>query len=286
MTQWRPYENKDTYYFLVDSKPAEIVDITKPDTVFCTAFVSTANCFNGVKKPDLLWFKQYKECTTLEESKTVLKNVVDLVKNENFQDLYIWVLSSDFSTIEKNGKEFLYGAEKEVAELKIINDTVQYKGDVFKIDKAKMLIWLNFCLCNMATSLVDKTLAWKKKRGVFLLDRLGDSDKRIQKFMRMITSETSLNKLWNRCAEDHKIKPLQVGFEFPADKDENEKFIPASKLMQTSLVDWIVFAAYAVSNGLENRDKDFQRMLIEFIDFLEKNNYLKRIHFKGQIKWK
>lgn len=285
MSQWQKYEKDDTYYILVDSKPAETVDNNKPDTIFCTAFVNTASCINGVKNSDLPWFKQYKECGSLEESKTVLQKLIGEVMNGSFQELYVWILSSHFSTIDKNGLEFLKGAEQEIEELTITNDYVQYKKDRFKIDKAKMLIWYNFCLCNMATYLVDKTLLWKKKRAVFHVDRLGDSDKRIQSFMRMIMHETSLNQLWNRCAEDHKQKPEYVGYEFAAQLDENGKIVPASNSMQDSLVDWIVLAAYAEKNGIENRDPEFQANLVNFIGILNRFNMINGLHINGSVTW-
>lgn len=285
MSQWQKYENDDTYYILVDSKPAETVDKTKPDTIFCTAFVNTASCINGAKNPDLPWFKQYKECESLEESRDVLRRLINEVMNVNFQDLYIWILSSHFSTIDKNGLEFLEGAEKEIEDLAICGDYIQYKKDRFNIDKAKMLIWYNFCLCNMATYLVDKTLAWKKKRGIFAIDRLGDSDKRIQRFMRMIMLETSLNQLWRRCAENHKQKPDYVGYEFPSHLNESGKIIPTANSMQASLVDWIVLAAYADKNGIENRDPEFQANLVNLIGILNRNKQINGMHFNGHIKW-
>jgi hypothetical protein len=205
--------------------------------------------------------------------------------NGNFQDLNIWILSSEFSTIDKNGLEFLKGAEKEVENLSFTDNHIQYKKDKFNIDKAKMLIWYNFCLCNMATYLVNKTLQWKKKRGVFLIDRLSDSDKRIQTFMRMLMFDTSLYRLWRRCAEDHKQKPEYVGFEFPSHMAENGKIIPVANSMQASLVDWVVLAAYAANNGTENRDSKFQNLLVTLIKLLDRNNQLKGIHFKGSMKW-
>ncbi len=285
MSHWQKYGLDDTYYFIVDSKPAETVDNKKPNTIFCSAFVSTSSCINGVKNSDLPWFKQYKECESLEESKSVVKKLIVEIMNGNFQNLYVWILSSKFSTINRNGMTFLKGAEKEVKELIIEGDTVIYKKAKYNIDKAKMLVWYNFCLCNMATVLVDKTLLWNQKRGIFMIDRLGDSDKRIQEFMRMIMFETSLNELWKRCSEDHKIKPDCVGFEFAAHIDENEKLVPASNSMQASLVDWIVLAAYAEKNGQENRDKEFQDLLVNFISILNKNKRLNGIHFKGDITW-
>lgn len=285
MSQWQPYEIKDTFYFLVDSKPDEIVDTEKPDIMFCTAFVSTASCINGVKQSDLPWFRQYKECSTLDESKTVLKNLIDLVMNENFQNLYVWVLSSKFSSINRNGLEFLHGAEREVGGLTIREDYVLYNGGRYNINKAKMLIWYNFCLCNMATILVDNALHWKQKRGEFLIDRLADSDSRILKFMQMIMRETSLRKLWIRCAEDHNIKPDYIGFGFPSHKDINGRITPAINSMQASLVDWIVYAAYAYMNGIENRDPEFQAMLVNFIDILIRNKSLQMIPLDEHIKW-
>ena len=286
MSHWQKYDNDDTYYILVDSKPAETVDNTMPDTIFCTAFVNTASCINGVKNSDLPWFKQYKECESLEESKTVLQKLINEVMNANFQDLYVWILSSHFSTIDKNGLEFLKGAEKEIKDLVIYGDYIQYKRDRFKLDKAKMLIWYNYCLCNMATYLVDKTLQWKKKKGIFVVDRLGDSDKRIQNFMRMLMYETSLKDLWRRCAEDHMQKPDYVGYEYASHLDENGKIIPAANSMQASLVDWVVLAAYAEKNGKENRDPEFQANLINFIGILKRFKKINGMHFNGNIKWK
>jgi len=285
MSHWQKYALESTYYFIVDSKPAETVDNTKPDTTFCTAFVSTSSCINGAKESDLPWFKQYKECESLEESRDVVKKLIGLIMNGNFQNLYTWILSSKFSTIDKNGMAFLLGAEKEVPELSITGEVVKYKNLKFNLAKAKMLIWYNFCLCNMATSLVDKTLLWKQKRGIFMLDRLADSDKRIQEFMRMLMFETSLKELWVRCAEDHKIKPEYVGFEFPSHMEENGKLVPAKNSMQASLVDWIVLAAYAARNGVENRDPEFQADLINFITILDKKKLLNGMHFKGDITW-
>ena len=284
MSQWQKYQD-DTYYILVDSKPDETVDTTKPDTIFCTAFVNTASCINGVKNADLPWFKQYKECESLEESKSVLQKLIQEVMNGNFQDLYVWVLSSHFSTIEKNGLEFLKGAEKEIDQLTVNETHVQYKRDRFNINKAEMLIWYNFCLCNMATYLVNKTFQLKKQRGIFFIDRLGDSDKRIQNFMRMIMHDTSLNTLWKRCAEEHEKKPDYIGYEFPSHIDDNGRIIPPVNSMQASLVDWVVLAAYAEKNGIENRDKEFQENLVNFINILVRNKQINGMHINGDIKW-
>jgi len=285
MSHWQGHDDKDKYYILVDSKPDETVDNTKPDTIFCTAFVNTASCINGVKNSDLPWLKQYKECQSLEESKSVLQKLIGEIMNGNFQDLYIWILSSHFSTINRNGMAFLKGAEREIDNLTISGNHIKYKRDRFKLDKAKMLIWYNFCLCNMATVLVDKTFQWNKRKGVFLIDRLGDSDKRIQSFMRMLMHETSLKQLWIRCTEDHTQKLDYVGYEFASHLDENGKFIPASNSMQSSLVDWVVLAAYAEKNGIENRDPDFQANLINFIGILNRFNLIKGIHIDGDIRW-
>lgn len=285
MSQWQGHSDKDKYYFVVDSKPDEVVDESKPDTIFCTAFVNTASCINGVKRPDLPWFKQYKECESLEESKDVLKRLIREFMNGNFQDFYVWVLSSKFSTIDRNGMEFLEGARREINDLSIDENYVRYKGDRFKLSKAKMLIWYNYCLCMMAPSLVDKTLKWERNKGVFLIDRLGDSDKRIQKFMRMIMFESSLNKLWVRCNEEHKNKLEYIGFEFGSHLDKFGKIIPAENSMQASLVDWIVLATYSAKNGLENRDPDFQKNLINFVKILDSANCLNGIHFNGKIRW-
>ncbi len=285
MSHWQGHDDKDKYYILVDSKPDETVDNTKPNTIFCTAFVNTASCINGVKNSDLPWFKQYKECESLEESKSVLQKLIGEVMNRNFQDLYIWILSSHYSTINRNGMTFLKGAEKELEDLTISGEYITYKKDRFKLDKAKMLIWYNFCLCNMATFLVNKTFQWKKSKGVFLIDRLGDSDKRIQNFMRMIMKETSLKQLWSRCAEDHTKKLDYVGYEFASHIDRNGKLIPAANSMQSSLVDWVVLAAYAEKNGIENRDPAFQANLVNFIGILNRFNLIKGMHINGDITW-
>lgn len=285
MSHWQGHDDKDKYYILVDSKPDETVDSAKPNTIFCTAFVNTASCINGVKNPDLPWFKQYKECESLEESKSVLQKLIEEIMNGNFQDLYIWVLSSHYLTIDRNGMAFLKGAEREIDDLTISGNYIKYKRDRFKLDKAKMLVWYNFCLCNMATYLVDKTLQWKKKKGVFLIDRLGDSDKRIQKIMRMIMHESSLKDLWKRCAEDHAEKPDYVGYEFATHLDENGKMIPAFNSMQSSLVVWIVYAAYAEKNGAENRDPEFQANLVNLIHILNRFKLINGMHFKGDVTW-
>ena len=285
MSHWQGHDDKDKYYILVDSKPDETVDETKPNTIFCTAFVNTASCINGVKNPDLPWFKQYKECESLEESMSVLQKLIGEIMNGNFQDLYIWILSSHFSTIGRNGMAFLKGVEQEIDDLIISENYVKYRKDRFKLDKAKMLIWYNFCLCNMATYLVDKTLQWNKRKGVFIVDRLGDSDKRIQKFMRMIMLESSLKELWKRCAEDHVNKPDHVGYEFASHLDENGKVIPAINSMQASLVDWIVLAAYAEKNGVQNRDPEFQANLVNFISILNRFKWINGMHFNGDVTW-
>lgn len=285
MSHWQGHDDKDKYYILVDSKPDETVDNTKPNTIFCTAFVNTASCINGVKNSDLPWFKQYKECESLEESKSVLQKLIGEVMNGNFQDLYIWILSSHYSTINRNGMALLKGAEKELEDLTISGEYITYKKDRFKLDKAKMLIWYNFCLCNMATFLVDKTFQWKKSKGVFLIDRLGDSDKRIQNFMRMVMKETSLKQLWSRCAEDHTKNLDYVGYEFASHIDSNGKLIPAANSMQSSLVDWVVLAAYAEKNGIENRDPAFQANLVNFIGILNRFNLIKGMHINGDITW-
>lgn len=133
MSQWQGCTDDDTYYLLVDSKPAEVVDASKPNTIFCTAFVNTASCINGVKNPDLPWFKQYKECESLDESKYVVNNLINEINNNNFQDLYVWILSSHFSTIDKNGLGFLKGAERELSDLSIADDYIKYKNDKFNI---------------------------------------------------------------------------------------------------------------------------------------------------------
>ncbi|MEM7208224.1 MAG: hypothetical protein AAF434_10390 [Pseudomonadota bacterium] len=285
MSQWQGHDDKDKYYILVDSKPDETVDNTKPDTIFCTAFVNTASCINGVRNPDLPWLKQYKECKSLEESKSVLQKLIGEIMNGNFQDLYIWILSSHFSTIDRNGMTFLKGIEREIDDLIISDNYIMYKRDRFKLDKAKMLIWYNFCLCNMATFLVDQTLKWKKSKGVFLIDRLGDSDKRIQIFMRMLMQDSSLRQLWNRCAEDHSKKPDYIGYEFASHLDNNGKIIPATNSMQASLVDWIVLAAYAERNGTQNRDPAFQSNLVNLIHILNRFKLINGIHFDGDVTW-
>lgn len=285
MSHWQDYEGDSTYYILVDSKPAEVIDPNKPDVIFCTAFVNTSSCIHGVRNPDLPWFKQYKECTSLDESKSVLEKLRIEILNENFHDFYVWVQSSAYSTIDKNGMNFLEGACNEVSSLRLEKDCVVYKKNKYKLDKAKMLIWYNFCLCNMATYLVDKTLQWKQKRGVFHVDRLGDSDKRIQEFMRMIMEETSMKDLWRRCAEDHKEKPKWVGYVHPSHRDANGKLIPAQNSMQISLVDWIVLAAYSAKNGIENRDLEFQKKLVEFIELLDRLNMINGIHVNGDVNW-
>jgi hypothetical protein len=285
MSHWQKYGGDATYYILVDSKPAEVVDNTKPDTVFCTAFVSTASCINGVRRSDLHWFKQYKECETLEESMSVLEQLRLEILNDNFQELYVWIVSSKFSTININGAEFLRGACKEVPSLSVEGEFAVYGNQRYKLDKAKMLIWYNFCLCNMATFLVDRTVKWNQKRAIFHVDRLGDSDKRIQNFMRMVMEETSLRDLWKRCTEDHEKKPEWVGYEFPSHMDANRKIIPAQNSMQSSLVDWIVLAAYAHRNGTENRDPSFQKKLVEFIELLNRLNMINGMHITGDMKW-
>jgi len=285
MSQWQEQDDKDKYYILVDSKPDEIVDNTNPNTIFCTAFVNTASCINGVKNPDLPWFKQYKECESLEESKFVLQKLIGEITNGNFQDLYIWIWSSRFSTIDRNGMAFLKGAEREIEDLTISENYIKYKRDRFKLDKAKMLIWYNFCLCNMATYLVDKTLKWNKNKGVFLIDRLGDSDKRIQNFMRMVMHESSLKELWNRCAEGHVKKPSHIGYEYASHLDKSGKMIPAANSMQASLVDWIVLSAYADRNGIQNRDPEFQANLVSLIGILNRLKLINGMHINGDITW-
>ena len=285
MSHWQGYSGENTYYLMVDSKPAEVIDPDNLDRIFCTAFVNTSSCFRGVRNADLPWFKQYKECESLEESISVVENLKAEILNDNFFNLYVWVLSSKLATIEKNGTNFLEGACREVRDLVIKGDYVFYKKHRYKLDKAKMLIWYNFCLCNMATYLVDRTVQWKQNRGVFHVDRLGDSDKRIFEFMRMLMEETSLKTLWRRCAEGHKVKPKYVGYEFPSHYDENGKIIPAQNSMQSSLVDWIVLATYAAKNGRENRDEILQQKLIELIQLLDEKKMLNGMEFRGNITW-
>lgn len=284
MSKWRPL-NRDAYYFLVDSKPAEVVDISKPNTIFCTAFVDTASSVLGVKNADLPWLKQYKECDSLLESIDVVTRLTQEIQNNSFHDLFVFVMSSTFASIDQNGMEFLLGAEKEVEDFNIKGTKVVYQGAKYDIQKAKMLMWYNFCLCNLATRLTDKTLKYGKKEGVFLIDRLSDSDKRIFKFMEMVTKGTSLFSLWKRCAEDHKIKPDRIGFEFTAEYSEDGKLVPVKDAMQDSLVDWIVLAAYAHRNGQENRDEKFQRLLENLIQVLITRKQINGIHFKGKMTW-
>lgn len=285
MSQWKPYRDDNTYYVLVDSKPDEVIDPKKPDTIFCTAFVNTASCFLGVKNPDLPWFKQYKECETLIESMIVLERLKAEIVGGNFHDFFVWVWSAKFSTIDRNGMNFLEGACNEVADFRIEGDYLHYKRRRYHLNKAKMLIWYNFCLCNMATYLVDKTLQWEQSRGVFHVDRLGDSDKRIYEFMRVLMEDTSLRKLWHRCAEDHDHKPSHVGYEFASQLDSDGRVIPAHNSMQSSLVDWMALAGYAARNGTENRAPEFQESLIDLIKQLDENKMLNGFHFNSEITW-
>jgi hypothetical protein len=287
MSHWRPYEQqKNSYYILVDSKPDEIVDLTNPERIFCTTFVSTASCFKGVRNSDLDWFKQYKECVSLEESKTVIRNLTKLFFDDNFYDLRVWVMSSPFSAIDRNGKAFLTSAADEVEELSVTEDSVQYKGMRFSANKASMLAWYNFCLCNSATFLVDQALRWGKTRALFICDRLGDSDIRIQKFMRMLMLDTSLHALWKRCAEDREKKPSYVRYEFASEYAGDSKVIqPACNTMQDSLVDWITLCVYAAKNGTENRDEKFQRLLTNFVRLLNAEKRINGVHITGDIAW-
>jgi len=285
MTHWQKYADENTYYVLVDSKPEEVVDVDNPNKVFCTAYVDTASCILGVKNANLPWLKQYKDCKTLDESIQVIDKLTNEITNGNFHQLKVFTMSAKFSTIDRNGHEFLLGAEKEISGLVIEGNQVKYNKHKFNIHKAKMLIWYNFCLCNMATSLVDSTLKWHKRRGVFLIDRLGDSDKRVQKFMKAIMFETSLQELWKRCAENHEKKPDWIGFEFPAQHNVDGAVIPAQNSMQGSLVDWIVLAAYATHNGQENRDPEFQGKLIKLVEFLKEQGAINGIHITGDMRW-
>jgi len=285
MSQWQGCSDPQTYYVLVDSKPDEVVDPKNPNRIFCTAFVNTSSCFQGVREPDLPWLKQYKECDTLEESLYVINELTKTILRDNFFNLYVWVLSSPFLAIDRNGTNFLLGVCEEVSDLRIDGEYIFYKGNRYKLNKAKMLIWYNFCLCNMATYLVDRTLQWRQKRGVFHVDRLGDSDQRIYEFMRMLMEETSLRNLWRRCAEDHTDKPSHVGYEYPSHLDENGNIIPAQNSMQASLVDWIVLAAYAAKNGQENRHPEFQSKLLRLIKILDRCKKLNGIEFRGNLVW-
>ena len=285
MSHWQAYNEEDTYYILVDSKPAEVIDPNKFDTIFCTAFVSTASCFRGVKSADLPWFKQYKECESLEESIFVIDNLRILILEQNFLDLYVWILSSKYSDIDRNGLNFLKGILKEVPDLDIDETHFFYGKRRYKLEKAKMLIWFNYCLCCMAPSLVDMAIRWKQKKAIFHVDRLGDSDKRVFEFMRMVMEDTSMRNLWHRCTEDHDKKPEYVGYVFPSHFDANGKLIPAQNSMQSSLVDWIVLAAYAAKNGLENRDEVFHNKLVDLIKLLDRLKLLNGVEIKGNIIW-
>ena len=119
MTKWQPLDDSDCFYFLVDSKPDEMVQSGSPHTVFCTAFVSTASCFKGVVRADLPWLKEYKNSESLVESIDIVEQLVLEIIKGNFCDLHAWVLSSRFGTIDSNGLRFLQGLEKEVASFRI-----------------------------------------------------------------------------------------------------------------------------------------------------------------------
>ena len=88
MAQWRPFRDSDTYYFLVDSKPDEIVKPDQPNTSFCTAFVSTSSSYRGVRESDLPWLKQYKESESLEESNYIAKQLRIQILKDNFFNVF------------------------------------------------------------------------------------------------------------------------------------------------------------------------------------------------------
>lgn len=285
MSQWQAYSDTNTYYFLVDSKPAETVDLTKPDRIFCTAFVDTSSSIQGVINSDLPWFKEAKNCETLEESLEVLKKLKYEIINNNFFDLKVTIIASTFATIDKNTTVFLPDIEKEVAKFSIQEDKVKYKSDRYNINKAKMLVWYNLCLSFITPLLIKRTIKAKKRRGIFAIDRLGDSDKKIQKFMRMLMNETSLRELWKKSILEYKDEVDYIGYAFLAHVNDEGKKVPAINSMQNSLVDWIVLAAYAYKNGLENRDPSFQHELIHLIEILQSKNSIKFFHFSGDITW-
>lgn len=286
MSQWRPLGNKDAYYFLVDSKPDEVVDDLNPDTVFSTVFVDTPSCFNGVRVADFPWLKQYKESGSLDESKDIVKRLAtEIFENNNFKDLHVIVMSSSFEAIGRNGMAFLQGAEKEIDNFSIEDDHVSFSGEKYSLNKAKMLMWYNFCLCNLAPRLVDRTLIYKKTNAIFAIDRLGDQDDRIMKFMEVITKQSSLRALCNRCAEDHKEKPAWVGYEFMSELDKDGHIVPTRNCMQDSLVDWMTQAAYANSNGVGTSDPEYYELLMTLFKRMFDNKQITPILFRGNMTW-
>lgn len=280
MSQWQPTSDKECFYFFADAKPDETVDLAQPDTNFCIGFFSTSSSFKGAKNADLPWLKQYKESESLEESIHIVKKLFRVILDGNFQDPYIWVMSSKYSTIDRNGTNFLRAVEAEVPSVRIEGDYIFHGSERFSMNKAKMLVWYNFCLCMIAPRLVDEVNKWGLPRGSILIDRLGDSDKRIMSFMQMITKETSLSSLWKRHAEDHEKKPEWIGYEYATTLDDKGKAVPP-----LAVVDWLVHAAYAVYNGRQNRDPKFQAELEHLSRTLEHLGICKPILYKGNITW-
>jgi len=205
---------------------------------------------------------------------------------DNFFDPYLWVYSAKYSTIDLNGGNFLRGIAEEVPEIRIEGDYLWHGKDRFSLNKAKMLVWYNLCLCQMAISLVDQVNKWGLPKGKFIIDRLGDSDKRVMSFMETITFKTALFDLWKLCAEDHEKKPEYIGFEYINTLNEEGKEIPPPNLMQFAVVDWLVHAAYAVQNGQENRDQTFQSKLENLIHTMSRLGKCRLMHIKGEITWK
>lgn len=286
MSHWQRYEPEGTYYILVDGKPDEIVKPSSPNVSFCLVFVATGSAVNGVRQSDLPWLKQYKECSSLEESLEVLNKLhLQIVVEDNFQELEVKVLHANYSSIDSNATGFLQHISDEVSELVLDKETVHLGNSSFNINKAKMLIWYNVCLCVMAPYLVSQTIRWGKKRSVFLIDRLGDDDRRIQKFMRMIFEKTSIRELWLRAAEDYETKPEFVGYEYASHKKDNGKIVPAQNSMQAALVDWLVLGGYAKVNGRENRDLKFQQNLEGLVGVLEYLGKYQEIELNNPISW-